>query len=437
MNIDYKKYFEDNKEIILKQIQELIAIPSVINEQLEVIEAPFGKENVEALEYMLNLGKEYGFKTYNCENVCGHIEYGDGDEVFAVLCHTDVVPAIGLWTKPPFESYIKDGKIYGRGSIDDKGPAIIAFHALNILKENNIKVNKKIRLIIGTDEETGSRGVKRYIKKVGMPDMGISPDADFPIIYGEKGICTIDIIDEAKCNIKAIGGTRYNIVAPSLEFSIENEEFTSKYDYNLENNKYYVEGESAHAMEPNNGVNAIKKFAELVKEYTDSKLIKFINDNLIDTRLKDMDLDITDKEMGDLTMNMGLLEMDNISKLGINIRYPHNLDFEKFYESFSDKAKKYGLKCVLGSNSKPHYVDPKSEFVQKLYSTYKKFTNDLSPMKTIGGGTYARELKLGVAFGVLFPKEKEMAHQTDEFANIENLFKAGEIIADAIYNICK
>ena len=82
-------------------------------------------------------------------------------------------------------------------------------------------------------------------------------------------------------------------------------------------------------------------------------------------------------------------------------------------------------------------MDPNSEFVQKLYSTYKKFTNDLSPMKTIGGGTYARELKLGVAFGVLFPKEKEMAHQTDEFANIENLFKAGEIIADAIYNICK
>ena len=178
-----------------------------------------------------------------------------------------------------------------------------------------------------------------------------------------------------------------------------------------------------------------KKGRPLLAQKNDEELYEFINENLIDTRLKDMSLDITDKEMGDLTMNMGLLEMGDISKLGINIRYPHNLDFEKFYESFSDKAKKYGLKCVLGSNSKPHYVDPKSEFVQKLYSTYKKFTNDLSPMKTIGGGTYARELKLGVAFGVLFPKEKEMAHQTDEFANIENLFKEGEIIADAIYNI--
>ena len=222
MSVDFQNYFKNHKDEILNNIKELIAIPSVLVEQPEIKDAPFGFDNVKALEYMLELGRKNGFKTYNCDNVCGHIEYGEGEEVFACLCHTDVVPAIGNWTRPPFESYIKDGKIYGRGSIDDKGPAIISFYALKALKDMNVKLNKKVRLIIGTDEESGSRCVKHYIEKVGMPDMGISPDAEFPIIYGEKGMITLDVLYNGKSDLILNGGARYNIVAPNLEIKALN-----------------------------------------------------------------------------------------------------------------------------------------------------------------------------------------------------------------------
>ena len=112
------------------------------------------------------------------------------------------------------------------------------------------------------------------------------------------------------------------------------------------------------------------------------------------------------------------------------------MNFEEFYKTFESKAKEYGLECVLRSNSKPHYVDPKSDFIKTLHQSYIKYTNDYSPLKTIGGGTYAREFEKGVAFGVLFPGEVEMAHETDEFINIESLMKAGVIITDAIYSVC-
>ena len=244
--------------------------------------------NFKALEYVLKLGEEFGFQTKNVEGVCGHIEYGEGDEIFAVLCHVDVVPAIGNWTDDPYHPVVRDGKIFGRGTSDDKGPAIAAIFALKTLKDLGIKLNKRVRLIFGTDEETGSRGLRRYLEVEERPDYGISPDADFPIIYGEKGICGIDLVYNGKSNLKAKGGARYNIVAPSLDFEIDNEKFKKK--YTNEEGVYHIKGISAHAMEQDNGKNAIKEFAILVKDYTDNPLIRFINDNLLNTRLKDMGL---------------------------------------------------------------------------------------------------------------------------------------------------
>lgn len=434
--MDFMKEYLKYQDEIIKHTKNLVAINStcVENEVVDGVCYRFGIGNFKALEYVLKLGEEFGFQTKNVEGVCGHIEYGEGDEIFAVLCHVDVVPAIGNWTDDPYHPVVRDGKIFGRGTSDDKGPAIAAIFALKTLKDLGIKLNKRVRLIFGTDEETGSRGLRRYLEVEERPDYGISPDADFPIIYGEKGICGIDLVYNGKSNLKAKGGARYNIVAPSLDFEIDNEEFKKKYPN--EEGVYHVKGISAHAMEPDNGKNAIKEFAILVKDYTDNPLIRFINDNLLNTRLKDMGLSCTDKEMGDLTMNMGLLEINEKSFLGMNIRYPHNLNFEEFFLKFKNKAKEYDLDCILGNNSKPHYVDPNSNFIKILHQSYIKYTNDYSPLKTIGGGTYAREFEKGVAFGVLFPGEVEMAHETDEFIKIDSLMKAGAIITDAIYSVC-
>ncbi len=436
--IDFTEYFKKYKDDIIKNIIDFIAIPSVLVEQPEKELAPFGDANVDALNFILNLGKEMGFNVYNCDNVCGHIEYGEGDEVFAILCHSDVVPAIGDWDKDPFFGYVKNGKIYGRGSSDDKGPAIVSLYALKALKDMGIKVNKKIRLIIGTDEESGSRCVSRYFEKVGMPDMGISPDADFPIIYGEKGMISLDFvgINEDSNLIKAEGGARYNIVAPTA--SVEYKTEISLNDVLKEGCRYLQLGKSAHAMEPRNGINAIVELCKKLEKVSSNKMIKFISNCLDDSRLNTIGLGFSTPEMGDMTMNVGLLNInEKESRVGINIRYPKGLDYDKFINDLKEVASEYNLCVEVITHSTPHYVDPNCDFIKTLHASYKKYTNDNSPLKTIGGGTYARSMKLAVAFGTLFPWEKEMAHETNEYVDIENLLKAGAIIADATYNLCK
>lgn len=436
----YQKYRDE----IIYHTMELVKINSVLveNEIVDGKKYRFGIGAYKSLQYVLDLGTKMGFVTKDIDGICGHIEYGHGDEIFGVLCHVDVVPAEGSWTNPPFEPVIRDNKIYGRGTSDDKGPAICSLYALKALKDLGIDFNKRIRLIIGTDEETGSRGLARYLEVEQMPTYGISPDADFPIIYGEKGMITFDIVGKNGESIKATGGVRYNVVAPSVKVIIDGDlrkscKVNLEIDDEIENDVIIIKGKSAHAMEPNNGINAIKRFAQIFREYINVDLVRFINDKLLNTRLKDMGLDITDDEMGDLTMNMGLLSLDSEARLGINIRYPKNLNYSEFINKFIEIAGEYNLHLENVSNSKPHYINPKSEFIQILHDSYLKYTNDYSPLKTIGGGTYARALKNAVAYGVLFPGDKEMAHETDEFIDIDKLMLAGVIITDAIYSMGK
>ena len=447
-NIDFTNAYLKYKDDIIRDTMELVSINSVLieNEKDDNRTYRFGIGNYKALHYVLDKAKAMGFETKNIEDVCGHVEYGEGKEIFAVLCHVDVVPAIGDWTNPPFEPVIRDGKIYGRGTIDDKGPAIASLYALKCLKDLGIKFNKRIRLIFGTDEESGSRGLKRYLEVEEMPDLGISPDADFPLIYGEKGMITLDIVGKNKEGIKAKGGVRYNVVAPDLEFTIDekyqDEDIMNaiKKNKNIkqENGKYIIHGKSAHAMEPDNGINAIKLFAQALNGKTYNPIIRLINDNLLNSRLKHMGLNYHTDEMGDMTMNMGILEMDENIRLGINIRYPKGFNYDKFIKAFTDNAETYGLKVNVLSHSPVHYINPKSAFIKKLHASYIKYTSDTkTPLKTIGGGTYARDLKCAVAFGALFPGDKEMAHEVDEFVEIDKLLKAGVIITDAIYSVGK
>ena len=441
--MDFLKELNKYKEDIIKHTMELVKIPSelVENEVYEGKTYRFGYQNKKALDYYLNLAESLGFKTKNIEDICGHVEYGpenENNEIFACLCHLDVVPAIGDWKNPPYEPWIEDGKIFGRGTQDDKGPAVVSLYALKVLKDLGFKPNRRIRLLVGTDEESGSRGLHRYLQVEENPSLGISPDAEFPLIYGEKGITSFDIECENTTGIIAQGGVRYNVVAPWVKFSGKDfDDFLNLPRSKKEGNEYILEGKSAHAMEPNNGINAIKEFMVYLNKKIDNKFVKFINENLLDTRLNQMGLNITSPDMGDLTMNMGVLEMNDKCKLGINMRYPNNMDFETFKNKFESIAKEYGLDVKVLGNVKPHYIDPQSEYIQTLYNSYKKYTNDNSPLKTIGGGTYARDIKNGVAFGVSFPDDEEVAHEVNEYISIEKLIKAGVIIADAIYNVNK
>ncbi|MCR5422492.1 MAG: dipeptidase PepV [Bacilli bacterium] len=425
--------FEKYQKEYLKDLFDLLRINSVRVEQPEVKDAPFGYGCVEALKYVLELGKKMGFKVKNIDNVAGHIEFGEGKEILGILCHLDVVPVGEGWTNPPFEPIIKDNKIYARGSNDDKGPLMSALHAMKILKDQGFKPNKRIRLIVGTDEETESRGLKRYLQVEEQPTLGFSPDADFPLIYGEKGIMSIDIYDRNKSkdikNIKS--GDVYNVV-PDKAYACLKKDLSKEFDKYLKDNKFdgcassdklYVEGVRAHGMEPRNGKNAMLRLFNFLSNNIDSNLIKFVSKYLNDSRFNDIGLSYTHHEMGDLTCNVAVCDIDeNGGKVGLNLRYPIEWKKEEFLKGLEEKAKEYNLEAVVISDSNPHYINPKSELVTKLHEAYVEVTNDTeNKIITIGGGTYARLLKNAVAFGAALPGRETVAHMVDEYMSIEDL----------------
>ena len=428
-----KDLFEKYQEEYLNDLFGLLRIDSVLREQAEVKEAPFGYGCVEALKYTLDLGKKMGFKVKNIDNVAGHIEFGEGKDILAMLCHLDVVPVGEGWTNPPFEPIIKDGKIYARGSNDDKGPLMSSLYAMKILKDQGFKPNKRIRLIIGTDEETASRGLKRYLEVEEQPTIAFSPDADFPLIYGEKGIMSIDIKSKQNCvdikNIKS--GDVYNVV-PDKAYAYLNKDLSDKFNTYLKDNKFigkaekdllYVEGMRAHGMEPRNGKNAMLRMFNFLNDVLDNKLIKFVSKYLNDSRFNDIGLSYTHHEMGDLTCNVAVCDItDKAGKVGLNLRYPIEWKKEEFLKELSAKAKEYGLEIEVISDSNPHYINPKSELVKKLHEAYVEVTGDTkNDIMTIGGGTYARLLKNAVAFGACLPGRETVAHMVDEYMSIEDL----------------
>jgi len=447
--MDFIKYINDNKEQFLEDLKELLKIDTVLIEQPHVKEAPFGENLVKALEYMLSLGERDGFITKNIENVAGHIEYGEGDEVIGVLCHLDVVPTGDGWTYPPFEPTIIEGKIYARGSMDDKGACISSLYALKALKESGVKLNKKIRLIFGTDEETGSRGIKRYLEVEKMPDLGFSPDADYPIIYGEKGIISFDLVSE-KINqeiVEFISGDRYNVVPEIATVVLKNnykqqyEQFLKDNNYSgeVKDNKYIMFGKRAHAMEPRNGVNAILQLLEFLNNIIEDSYISFIYDNFKCSRLSNVNQNFTDPEMGDLTSNVALLNIkDNKGACGINFRYPINWDKELYFNTLKNNAKSCGVNVKELNDSKPHYIPKDHELVKTLHKSYIKYTgDDKTPLMTIGGGTYARSLKCAVAFGPMMPGREDVVHQVDEYAYIDDLLISVAIFSDALKELGK
>ena len=457
--MDFLEYAKKHEDALLADLSELIKFPSVLCNQPDVKEAPFGKPLVECLNWILEKGKQAGFRVKNIDNIVGYIEY-DSDldekaEMLGILGHLDVVPTgdLDAWKTDPFIATRVGNRLYARGSIDDKGPVMAAFYALKCLKENNIKLNKIVRIIVGTDEESGSRCLARYMQTERIPDVAFSPDADYPVIYGEKGIASFDFLSEKKDSkiISIDSGDVYNVV-PEKAKIVATIDLKDKYYEYLKANKlngevkeenglytYMLQGKRAHAMEPRNGVNALVNLCHFAKDYFDDGMIKFVSKYLCDSRMGQANLQFRDPEMGDLTVNVANFKMnENSEKVGINIRYPIHFDYDAFYLGLQKVASEFGVKCVALGNSKPHYVDKNSDLVKTLFETYQKYMNDYShKLITIGGGTYARSFNNAVAFGILMPGAEDVMHQANEYVDIDVLVKSVAIFSDAIYKLAK
>ncbi len=458
MDKQFDRILEANKQEIIETLQSLLRIRSVLDEKTISADAPFGQGIKDALDFMTDLGQKDGFKVVRDGGYALELSYGESKETVGILCHLDVVPEGKNWLYPPYEARIVDNKIYARGATDDKGPSIACYYALKMIKDLKIKLKKQIRLIFGTDEETGWRGITHYLQNYPMPQMGFAPDCSFPLVYGEKGRMAIDIaIDnvnscaqstDALISIK--GGERYNVVIDEAEgiLTINKAEAFLKYleEFNLqgdvieENNQYHylIKGRSAHAMEPEKGINAGTHLCNFFKDYTTNELVQYVAKyHHLDFELKKLHLDYNDYEMGPLTCNIGIIDINRTnSRVTLDIRYPERYNHSDFENELKKILASCNLKITNFTKKLPHYVSPNDILVTKLYDAYVRNTNDFTNKPfTVGGGTYASVLDKAVAFGMGFPDELELAHQPNECLDIDNLMRGIKIYLDAILAI--
>lgn len=450
---------EKNKDEIIENTREILKIKSV--EDKSQANMPFGKGVNDSLEYVLKLCEKLGFKTCNLDNYLGYAEYGEGEQMMGILVHLDVVPEGNNWSYPPYGAEIDNGKIYARGAIDDKGPAMASIYALKMVKDLGIKLNKRVRIIFGTNEETDWKCMDYYKQKEEIPDFGFTPDAEFPVINGEKGIVHYRLSKEVKNDSKIYimelnGGQRVNMVPDRAEIELYFDDMFMNYiqemkeeikgtDYEYKRNgiKFRIisKGISSHGSTPQFGINAITKLFGMIDKIIDrdcelKKLVSEITQTIgMDYTGKGLDCNFSDEESGDLTLNLGKVSYDKgIVDFDIDIRYPISVDKEEIKKNIESKLP--GYKVVELDSKRPIYISPNDDFVKTLLEVYREATNDLeSEPMVIGGGTYARAFDNMVAFGAIYPGQEILAHEKDEFIEVDHLLKLVEIYSRAIIKL--
>lgn len=454
---------------MIDDLKGLLSIESVRDDSKASEDAPVGPGPRQALDYMYELAERDGFSTHDVDHIAGRIEAGQGEDVLGILCHVDVVPAGDGWDSDPFDPVVTDDAIIARGTLDDKGPTIAAYYAVKILNDMNVDWKKRIHMIIGTDEESDWKCTDRYFQTEEMPTLGFAPDAEFPAIHGEKGITTFDLIqdqineevDEPDYELLNFeSGQRYNMVPDHAEARVlvkENmTEVIQNFEYFVEQNELQgestvdsgililtVEGKAVHGMDPSLGVNAglylLKFLSSLNLDKSAKDFVEFNNRYLFDSHFGEkMGMKFHTDVMGDVTTNIGIIKYDNkeAGRYGVNLRYPQGFEFEEAVERFTNEIKDIGFSLELGKVQKPHYVDKDDPFVEKLVKAYRNQTGDMTEPYTIGGGTYARNLDKGVAFGAMFEDTEDLMHQKNEYMTKKQLINATSIYLEAIYALC-
>lgn len=474
-----RRKIDENWDGQVEALRELLSIKSVVSPPEG--DFPFGKGVQEAFEYVLKLGESFGFSTENADNYGGHLEWGgeiyDGegelisvsDEVMGIVCHLDTVPEGNDWDFSPFAGEISEGRLYGRGAIDNKGPTISTLFAMKALQDLGLSPQKKVRLILGLDEETKWEGMEYYLSKAGAPNFGFTPDGEFPAINGEKGILVFDLARKFQrttgkgLELRSLqGGTAANMVADwaraviKAEDPARYEEFLGRIAFLREEEKLdirgrklgksleiTVKGVSSHGARPELGINAISLMMEFLGELNFAKddvndFIHFYNKHIgRETDGKSLGCRLEDEPSGATVLNVGMAEMDTkAARLTINIRYPVTAEAEDIYASLTPVCTRYNLGIVKGKIQQSIYIPQDDPFIKTLMDIYGEHTGDREGRpKVIGGGTYARAFKNVVAFGSSFPGEPDVAHQKNEFIDMEKFRLMTNIYAEAIYRL--
>lgn len=436
---------EDEQKAAVKTLERLISVPSY-NQPVEE-GAPFGKGIRNALDEMMKICDELGFKTYeDPDGYYSYAEVGSGDKIFGVICHLDTVPAgdLGKWKHNPFKGTVINDAVYGRGSQDDKGPGIAALYAVKALMDQGYHFNQRIRFIYGTDEEILWRGIAEYNKKEAPIDSGISPDAEFPLIYAEKGLQQSYLVgpgtDQLKINLK----NAFNAVPDSAVYDGPKQDEVKAaldkhgFEYTSDDNSITVIGKSVHAMMAPEGTNAVLRLAIALDDVFDFKPLDFIGKLFKEDATGSNVLGDVRDESGQLTFNISSLEInENETRMQIDLRIPVTIDRDNLLAKLSKQVAAYDLKYVHFDYLAPLYVPKDSKLVQTLMKVYKKQTGDVDAEPQISGGaTFARTMNNCVAFGGMLPTTPDYMHQANEQWPLPDMYKAMEIYAQAIKKLC-
>lgn len=461
---DWMEKANAQKDDYLKDLTTLVKIPSVRDDSQATADAPLGPGPAKALHAFLEMAKKDGFRTKNIDNVVGYAEWGEGDETVAILAHLDVMPAGNGWDSDPFDPIIKDGNFIGRGSSDDKGPGLAAYYALKTLKDMGVKFHKKVRFVAGTDEENDWTGMTKYFETEPMPDLGFSPDAEFPVYNGEKGMFSIKL-DMAGGNegddvLKSFkSGLRFNMVPREADVVVEvedNQAVMDAYTDFLDNNPVTGEayedkdglhlemiGKAAHGMEPEKGINAgtyMARFLQQLKLGVNAKnFVDYIANYLhLDDRMKGFDGAFTDDVMGDLTMNAGIMNFDGQKggHLDMNLRFPKGITPDDILNKVKPVAADFNIDAHYDTFHAPHFVSPDDPMVKTLMKSYIDVTGDKDAKpECIGGRTFGQLIDNGVAFGALMPDTPNTMHQANEYQPVDDLVKSMAIYMQAIHDL--
>ena len=445
-NTEVLKYKDD----FLKDLNTLVSYESVRDESTKAENAPFGKNCRDVLDAMLDMAKRDGFETKDIDGYAGVVEYGQGEETFGVLGHLDIVPLGEGWTKDPLKVTLENGYIFGRGVMDDKGPALAGYYALKMIRDLNIPLKKRVMLITGCDEESGMECMNYYVDHAEVPQMGFVPDANFPVIYGEKGGLHVGLVSSDATVIKKLhAGSRPNIVIGKADVTVDvmsyQQEDLFKFYCATQGVKgsikrsedgvtLHIDGAFAHAAMPYNGVNAAVLLLNFIGEAYNDQLSKDLYFLLKDWMGKPVGIEKDGLYMSFLTMNTGIVNMENNeTDILIDIRYPNDTNADEIMSKFDATC------ANLTSN-----IKAENRLVKDLMSVYQKYTGDtFSCPITIGGGTYARKFENFVSYGPELPNEVIETdafvggcHQRDEGIKLDNLLQAICIYADAIVALC-
>lgn len=439
------------KDDILKDLNELVSIPSVSAEGHEV--------PVQALDWMLKKAESFGLETKNILDFAGHAQYGGGEKLCAVLTHLDVVPAGTGWTVNPFALTQKNGRIYGRGVADDKGAAMIALYCLKALKDAGVQGKNTLRVIFGTTEEVGMEDMKTYFSVEPLPDLGFTPDADYGVCRCEKGILQVEVVADSHngttlTEFKA--GEAVNSV-PDIAYALldcsENDDHQLcrladakdgeyEFKYTIDGMMIVSKGKAAHASEPEKGFNAATHLIDLLTAHFSHSVLgsipAFIDSKIAnETNGNSMGLKMRDSASGALTLNVGTVQItENTAKATLDIRYPVTMDGEQVLERVEAAAKAEGLSVKLLSHMKPLNIDENSELVKILKESYREIMAEDAHVYPTGGGTYARAMQgRGVAFGPVFEGDECGLHNADESMDLDNYMKHAEICLEAMYRL--